>query len=857
MIVKTKLFRPVSKASALPRARLNERLAQVERNKLTLLSAPAGFGKSFLVADWSRCLCHCSWLSLDENDAHTESFLRYFVAAIRHMSQGLGEEAWQLLQQQGPVDAKAVVSSLLNELSYFDDPVTLILDDYHLCETPSLNDFLNQFIERLPPHIHLVIITRADPALALAKLRVQGELLEIRAADLRFSDQEAMQLFRLQHGVMISEYEAMQVNQKTEGWVAGLQLSALALMDNAEAEDLIARFSGSHHYVLDYLTEEVLSRMPTAVRHFLLATAQLKELSADFCDVLLGTHNSGEMLAYLEKHNVFLIALDNERGWYRYHHLFADVLVIHAKHQSQEAQVIYWRAALWYAEQRRLADAVYYAQACQSQDKLLSLINDYWPSCRHVMHDSELIHWLRPFALASIQVYPVLAGYYGLALLSHDAEKGVMLLHSTRAFFEGKSDPLTSVEKTVFGIVNIGEAYIHAAQGDSAGVLSRVDKALQVLPADEAVWRGSSRALAGIALWRDGQLADAEQNLIAAVANMDNSHDQSAKVTSRFLLADYYYQFGWLAKAKHIVQAAVAIADQQTGYSLEGAADAYLLWAEIELDLGREDKALQLLDSAQQFGTLGAMPEAQYRYPLLEARIAMMNGDNQKAQALLVAAQSLYQSPPNPCHRPPQYWQTLHRLNNGLEFGLPAQDVPLTDAPHINGDSYFLSALHHPHSLAKQQAHFAELAAVHNAPRLQFIHYALSAALAEQQANHDELLLWQQRLKQVQSEQLGANWHQDIKVLAADAKAVQSNSLAPSSKVEQEGLVEALSKKEMQVLQWLDTELTGPQIAAKLFVSLNTLRTHTKNIYAKLGVNNRRSAINAAKAHHLIRAKPS
>ncbi|MCZ4373402.1 LuxR C-terminal-related transcriptional regulator [Vibrio diazotrophicus] len=851
MIIKTKLYIPEPKSNYVVRQVLSEKLKQIINTKLTLVSAPAGFGKSNLVADWcSRKEEKLAWLSLDSNDKNTDTFLSYLIAAFREVDITLAQEAWDLVQVQKEVNADHVITSLINELAYYQNELTLILDDYHLASSAATDSVINNFLARMPENIHLVLITRSDPSISLARLRAEGELIEIRSSDLKFTDEEAGKLLSQTCHAQLEKSDVVAVNRITEGWAVGLQLSSLALNSSAHPEDIITRLSGTHTYILDYLTEQVLSGMNEKVRHFLRETFFLKELSVEFCNHVLNREDCGEILTYLESNNIFLISLDNERNWYRYHHLFADVLRIHAHITEERMHELNMRAAAWMANKGRLADAVQYVRCC-GEKELLRLLESHWPIVRTHSHDSQLIEWLASVDIERIQAFPVLAGYYSLVLLPHNPEQGIFLLDTTKEHFERCVTPLNDQEKTTLGIVNIGQAYIHAAQSNTREVLERIRNALNVLPTKEQVWRGSSRALEGIALWRDGEVSAAERSLKAAVANMDRSEDISAKITSRFLLGDFYYQFGWLTKARSVVESAIDRVDQNRSYTVEGSADVYLLLSEIEFEQGNIESALSLLDTAQQFGTSGSMQETKYRYPLISGRIASVENRIEDAIKYISDAEALYVETPNPCHRPPSLWKGIILLNQG-SCELLTKQTPCSTPFHINSLAYLTYLIAQPNERREVTTTMNNAFSEDTPPTLQFVQKVVCAIDAE--ANKDkksaEHALRQAVLLMAEN---GADvWHTEIRAIH---ELFTTYDLAPkklSPVIITDSLVEPLSVKETQVLQWLDTELSGPQIASKLFVSLNTLRTHTKNIYSKLGVSNRRAAINKAKLHKLL-----
>lgn len=851
MIIKTKLYIPKPKSNYVVRQALSTKLRQIIDTKLTLVSAPAGFGKSILVAGWcSRKEGQLAWLSLDSNDKNTDTFLSYLIAAIREADITLAQEAWDLVQVQKEVNADHVITSLINELSYYQKELTLILDDYHLASSSAIDSVINNFLGRIPENIHLVLITRSDPSISLAKLRAEGELTEIRADDLKFTDEEAGMLLSQTCQARLENSDVAVVNRITEGWAVGLQLSSLALNSSAHPEDMINRLSGTHTFILDYLTEQVLFGMDENIRQFLRETFFLKELSVEFCNHVLNRDDCCEILTFLESNNIFLISLDNERNWYRYHHLFADVLRIHSHITEERMQKLNLRAAEWMADRGRLADAVQYVRCC-GEKALLQLLESYWPTARTHSHDSQLLDWLAAVDIDSIQAFPVLAGYYSLVLLPHNPEQGIYLLDATKDHLERCATPLNFNEKTTLGIVNIGQAYIHAAQSNTREVLDRVRHALNVLPTKEQVWRGSSRALEGIALWRNGEISGAESSLKAAVANMDRSEDISAKITSRFLLGDFYYQFGWLNKARYVVESAIDLVDQGRSYTVEGSADVYLLLSEIEFEQGNIESALCLLDTAQQFGASGSMQETKYRYPLISGRIASSENRIEDAIKYISDAASLYVETPNPCHRPPSFWKGVILLNQG-SCGLLTKQTPCFTPFHINSLGYLTYIITQPNERREVLTTLNNAFSEDAPPTLQFVQKVVCAIDAETNKDNKSAEHALRQAVLLMAENGAKVWRTEIKAvheLFARFDLAPKN-LSPMKLAD--SLVESLSAKEAQVLKWLDTELTGPQIASKLFVSLNTLRTHTKNIYSKLGVSNRRAAINKAHLHKLL-----
>src|SRR3972149_613976 len=330
-ILATKLYIPPPRAQLVPRPRLIEQLNEGLHRmpSVTLISAPVGYGKTTLVSEWVAC-CErpAAWLSLDEGDSDPTRFLAYLVAALQTLQKNTGEGVSSVLQDSQLLPIESVLTGLLNEVTSFPYQFTLVLDDYHLIDSKPVDNALTYMLEHLPRQMHLVIATREDPHLPLARLRARSQLTELRAANLRFTPTEAADFLNQVMGLNLSAEDIAALEARTEGWIAGLQLAALSMQGHQDVTSFIQSFTGSHHFVLDYLVEEVLHQQSESIQTFLLRTSILDRLCGSLCDaVLLDPSASGqETLEYVENANLFIVPLDNERRWYRYHHLFADLL---------------------------------------------------------------------------------------------------------------------------------------------------------------------------------------------------------------------------------------------------------------------------------------------------------------------------------------------------------------------------------------------------------------------------------------------------------------------------------------------------------------------------------------------------
>src|SRR6202521_1810037 len=364
-ILATKLYLPRLRPNVVSRPRLLERLNEGLHRKLTLIAAPAGFGKTTLVSAWvAGCDQQVAWLSLDEGENDPARFLAYLVAVLQTIAANIGEGVLGMLQSSQPLPTEAILTALLNEIPTLPDHFVLVLDDYHVIDAKPVDIALTYLVEHLPPQMHLVIITREDLQLPLARLRSRSHLTEVRAADLRFTASEAAEFLTQVMGLSLSAADIAALEDHTEGWIAGLQLAALSMQGQQDVPGFIRAFAGDHRYIVDYLVEEVLQRQPEPVRSFLRQTAILDRLNGPLCDAVTGQEEGHARLEILERGNFFVVPLDDTRHWYRYHHLFAEVLSAHLMaEQPDQVAPLHRRASAWYQQHGPPADGIRHALA--------------------------------------------------------------------------------------------------------------------------------------------------------------------------------------------------------------------------------------------------------------------------------------------------------------------------------------------------------------------------------------------------------------------------------------------------------------------------------------------------------------
>ncbi len=403
------------------RPRLLERLELAGRSRLTLVSAPAGFGKTTLLTQWlaetkpanSKGRPAVAWVSLDERDNDPATYWTYVVTAVgaatRNDSSAVGTEALKMLASGQPAD-DAVLVSLVNDLEACQDEVLLVLDDYHAIEDRAIQQGMTFLLDRLPPNAHLLLATRADPPLPLARLRARGELVEVRSADLRFTNTEAAAYLSETMDLALTDADVSTLADRTEGWAAALQLAGLSLRDRDDPSAVVAKFAGDERFIVEYLVDEVLDRQSPTVRNFLLATSVLDRLTGSLCDAVTGQTGGTTTLVELERANLFVVPLDDKRQWYRYHHLFADVLRSHVREQSPEWVVdLHLRAAEWLHESGDPAEAIRHVLAGEDFERAAELMELALPAMQRSRREAELASWVHALPDSVVQKRPVLA----------------------------------------------------------------------------------------------------------------------------------------------------------------------------------------------------------------------------------------------------------------------------------------------------------------------------------------------------------------------------------------------------------------------------------------------------------------
>ncbi|MBE0699478.1 MAG: helix-turn-helix transcriptional regulator, partial [Anaerolineaceae bacterium] len=438
-ILATKLYIPSARPELVPRSRLIERLNEDLHLKLTLISAPAGFGKTALLTDWIPNSPHCvTWFSLDQGDNDTTQFWTYFISSLQGLRSDLGKLALALLHSPEPPPINSILTILINDIATFPDTFATVLDDYHVIDSKAIDRALAFLLLHLPPNMHLVIATREDPNLPLSRLRVQGHLSELRAADLKFTSEEASRFLNEIMGLDLSDEEVSSLETRTEGWIAGLKLAALSMQGREDVPGFIKAFAGDNRYIVDYLVEEVLRHQPEHVRDFLIQTSILNRLSGPLCESLTGQENSNALLDTLERANLFIIPLDDKRQWFRYHQLFADVLRTHlVEAQPQQIPILHQRAGKWFEGNGLVSDAIRHALAARDFEWAADMIELAWPAMDKSRQSARWLEWVKSIPGKLLRTRPVLCIGYAWALLdSGKLEAGEVRLRDAERWLD-------------------------------------------------------------------------------------------------------------------------------------------------------------------------------------------------------------------------------------------------------------------------------------------------------------------------------------------------------------------------------------------------------------------------------------
>ena len=908
VLLATKLHVPRPRPDLVPRPRLAERLDEGLALGLMLVCAPAGYGKTVLLADWARRgQLPVAWLSLDVGDNDPARFWRHGVAALDQARPGLAEQVGPLLGPPAPSSYEGLVTALINELAAGPDAdqALLVLDDYHLIDSEAVHESLGFLLEHRPPGLRLVLASRSDPPLALARLRGRGRLAELRAAELRFTADEAAALLKqgtAVSGVALPETAVAALAARTEGWAAGLQLAALSLLGQPDAARFVAEFTGSHRYVLDFLTEEVLEHQSEQVRTFLLETSVLERLSGPLCDAVTGRPGGQGLLEQVERAGLFLMPLDEVRGWWRYHHLFADLLRVRLQEERPGlAARLHRNAAAWYDEHGLADDAIRHAMAAGESAWAARLIEQDFDMVYNMRGEGATIQrWISALPADLVQSRPRLLLAQALPMTASGRLDAVdaLLDAAERAAagaagepFEPTAGRAASMLVNVPAYIAVDRSYLAQLRGDAEGTAAFAAQALAVIGEGERLLDSVARWQLAIAAWLGGRLAEAERALVGGIAGW-----HAAGLLA--VAASGGYELGQVQRARGRLNAAVQTWQQALEVTLmpgrpppAAAGPAYVGLGELAYERNEMEIALQHVTegialcrqwvyttplaaglvtlawirqaAGDPAGALDAIGEAARvapgppglfnPVPAQRARLLLAQGDLAAAAHWTKVCGLDADDEPDYGREPGQL--LLARVL--LAQGLPGQALALLDRLHAAAaaqdrigsviEAGALRAL----ALAASGEESGAVAALADALTLACPQGYVRIFVDEGKPMAALLgrLITAQRAGQAAMEA-------PLGCLARLRRAFDSGPAMPVPRRLATGvvpgLVEALTERELEVLGMLAAGRSNQAVATELVVTIDTVKKHVSHILDKLGTANRTEAVARARELGLI-----
>lgn len=906
-LLSTKLFIPQMRylQDILPRPRLTDRLKSGLSRQLTLISAPAGFGKTTLLTEWiphsDRCIC---WLSLDEADNDLTRFLTYFIAALQGLQADFGQALLMALQSPQPPTVESLMTALVNEIIQTLGEFILVLDDYHLIHLPAIHAAVVFLLNNLPPTMRLILTSRADPPLPLARLRARRQLAEFRAADLRFTPDETAAFLNEIMGLKLSAKDIAALERRTEGWIAGLQLAALSMQGREDITGFVEAFTGTHRFILDYLTDEVLEQRPTGTKNFLLQTSILDRLCAPLCDAVTGQSDGQMTLERLEQANLFIVALDDERKWYRYHHLFAEVLRDRLR-QAQPDWVgeLHHRASGWYEHSGLLPEAIQHALAAGAVERAADLIEAVTGDMlRRGYSISLLIHWLETMPEETTRARPRLClarawtFHMGRELNLDSAEKWAQLALQAASAQGSLDSDLTGevaalqamIAATRSEVVRSRELAIqaqrdlshhnpwhsaiafclgtaHLVSGDMTAAAHALGEALRLSQADglHYIQLNAASFLADIAMFQ-GHLDRAMKMYQQVLAWADHGIPQKGVVMAHAGQANIWCERNQLEAALAHVHLGAGQLDQ-----VGGAWSAFVIYrvlARVQQAHGNWTEALEHLERAYQIGRSANVSPVVTMAAALRTDLQLAQGNLGGAEAW-AASSGLSPDDAEASHPGLREVEYLSLVRVLKAQGRHAEALSLLDrlmqSAQMEGRHGSLITIFALQALVMQTQG-------NTADALTFLERALALAEPEgylrifvDEGPHMAALLGEAHTRAIMPAYVAkllaafSDLRSTTTVPEAKRSGIDDLRLSEQSQIANRqskivNLVEPLSKREREILALMAQGLTNPEIAQQIFISHQTVKVHTRNIYGKLGVNSRRQAVSKARVLGLL-----
>lgn len=898
LLLATKFHSPRWRPGFVSRPRLVTALQRGAESKLTLISAPAGFGKTTLLAEWIGAASTgraIAWVSLDHSDNDSARFWTYVITALQAHDPRLGDQALTLMRSLQPHPIESVLTSLINELAASKRSFALVFDDLHTIDNRAILDALGFLIEHLPPQARVIATTRADPPLNLSRLRARGELNELRAADLRFTPEEAGAFLNDVMGLRLSDDDVRALDARAEGWIAGLQLAALSIRDHEDVSGFIRTFAGDHRYIVDYLLEEVLHRQTDENREFLLQTSILDRLSGPLCDTVTGQRDGAARLEALERGNFFLVPLDSTRTWYRYHHLFADVLRARLlAERPEQVASLHLLASEWHEPRGSTGDAIGHALAAGAFGRVAELVELAAREMQRNRQEATMLGWLDSIPEGEISCRPVLCTVYAGVLLTNGRLVGVDTwlriaegwLEAMRGQVDGLPPGMLVADRAELdrlpGTVAVYRAGEALASGDASRTMEFARSAAGMIPDDDHLYRGAAAALQGLAFWTDGELESAYQAYADGMASLQRGGYIIDAVGGSIGLADLRIAQGRLHDALAIYQSGLDLSIDHGLRAPSGMADMFAGMSELHREWNDLDSAVELFAKSESLGEAAGSPQHPYRWRVALAQLRVSLGDLESAITLLDEADQRYASDMFPKVRPipamrARVWIAHGRLDEALAWA-SKRGVSLDDPidylsvfDHLTlarvmlakaGEERTVDAVEPTMGLLERLRLAADDAGwvgslvetlvleslgyqrLGNSPAARA---SLGRALSLAEAGGyvrmfvDEGEPMRRLLREMVGNGEGRHAQRVLRAWDGTERTATAGTSAA-------GLVEPLTPREIEILRLIAAGLRNQEIADRLYISLPTVKRHVANAYGKLGVTHRTEAIARANA---------
>ncbi len=876
-LLSTKLFIPRLRSPLVARPQLLQILEQVVARKLTLVSAPGGFGKTALLSQWAAASeVRRGWVSLTETDNDPATFWAYVAAALERVEEGLGRDLQAMLRSEP--SPGTLWTACISGVSEYPCDFVLVLDDYHMIVNPQIHRAVSSLIEHLPPQMHLVISGRADPPISLARLRAAGELLEIRTQELRFSQEEAAVLLNQIKGLGLRPDQLADLDARAEGWAAGLHMAALALQGRTDVDAFVTAFAGSHRFIVDYLGEEVIERQPEQVRRFLVRTSILERLTGPLCEQVTGEPDGQAMLHRLEHENLFIAELDDQREWYRYHQLFADVLRARLRDQEPGLEpLLHQRASAWFESQGQLSEAVRHALASGDFSHAANLMEMAMTDLLGHGEMQTVLNWLEALPPEVIGARPNLALAHAERLVDIGRlDAAEPLLQQAEANLSGADDAILR------GKLAAIRCLMHRVRQEQPEAVDMALRALSLLPESELRWRGMvSLRLAG-AYHHMGDREKAAAGYIQAAQlshQAGNTHNEVIAICSQ---ARIMIEEGRTVEAEELYRKALRLCAGQGPETLSAASAAHFSLANLLRHRHRLEESEQQVVEALRCASRGGHLEASLYGNLLLAFLEQAKGESERAHALVRQAEEM---------APPEVewagrlvraleaqlwlmegkvsaaaaWATAgaEGVTEDLYSPLVVELITLMRVYIATGQSQAL--LERIDRVRRQNPDNAMLMVDHELHIYEAVAFDQMGQHTQALASLEKALATAERTglvgafvetgpwvipvlrRAIPSSQCAGLAAELLRILGAPAltePARQGRAPQP--------LVEPLSERELEVLGLVAAGASNQEIADRLFVALTTVKKHMGNIFGKLGVTNRVQAITRARELNLL-----